>query len=149
MQFDRDRREIVDEIERVLDLVSDTGGQLAERGELLGLHQAILRGLQILQRLGQFAGAGFDALEQAHILDCNRSLVSEGRHQLDLLVGEGPNLYARQCKHADCCTLAKHRHSKYCPEAAQPLGRCKGVVRVGLNIRNVDRTPDQKSTARR
>ena len=43
-EFDRDGREIVDEIERVLDLVRDAGGQLAERGELLGLNQAVLRG---------------------------------------------------------------------------------------------------------
>ena len=50
-QLDRDRREIVDEVERVLDLVRDAGGQLAKRGELLGLDQAILRGPQLLQRL--------------------------------------------------------------------------------------------------
>ena len=37
-QFDRDSREIVDEIERILDLVSDAGGQLTERGKLLGLN---------------------------------------------------------------------------------------------------------------
>ena len=53
-QFDREAREVVDEIERVLDLVGDAGGQLAERGELLGLHQTVLRGAQILQRLRQF-----------------------------------------------------------------------------------------------
>ena len=35
-EFDRDRRKIVDEIERVLDLVCDAGGELTERGELLG-----------------------------------------------------------------------------------------------------------------
>ena len=34
-EFDRDPREIIDEIERVLDLVRDAGGQLAKRGELL------------------------------------------------------------------------------------------------------------------
>ena len=55
-QFGRDPREIVDEIERVLDLVRDAGGQLTERGQLLRLDQAVLRGAQILQRLRQFAG---------------------------------------------------------------------------------------------
>ena len=49
-QFRRQRREIIDEIERVLDLVRDARGELAERGEFLGLHQPILRGLQIAQR---------------------------------------------------------------------------------------------------
>ena len=42
--------EIVDEVERVLDLVRDAGGQLAERGHLLGLDQLGLRRLQIAQR---------------------------------------------------------------------------------------------------
>jgi hypothetical protein len=50
-KFDRDGREIVDEIERVLDLLGNTGGQLAERGELFGLDQPVLRGPQVLQRL--------------------------------------------------------------------------------------------------
>ena len=49
-QFRRQRGEIVDEIERVLDLVRDAGGELAERGELLGLDQAILRGTQVVER---------------------------------------------------------------------------------------------------
>jgi hypothetical protein len=43
--------------------MGDTGGQLAERGELLGLHQAILRGAQIVQRFCQFAGAPLLGLE--------------------------------------------------------------------------------------
>ena len=78
-QFGRHPREIVDEIERVLDLVRDAGGELTKRGELLRLHQAVLRGAQVLQRCGQFARAGFHAFEQAHILDCNCGLVSESR----------------------------------------------------------------------
>ena len=49
-QFRRQRREIIDEIERVLDLVRDAGGELTERGEFFGLDQAILRRLQITQR---------------------------------------------------------------------------------------------------
>ena len=50
-QLARDGREIVDEIERVLDLVRDAGSELTERGELLRLDQPVLRGAQILQRL--------------------------------------------------------------------------------------------------
>ena len=37
-QLDRKVSEIVDEVERVLDLVGYTGGQLAQRGHLLGLN---------------------------------------------------------------------------------------------------------------
>ena len=48
-QFSRHPGEIVDEIERVLDLVRNASGELTKRSELLGLHQAVLRGPQILQ----------------------------------------------------------------------------------------------------
>ena len=48
-QLDRERREIVDEIQRVLDLVRDARGKLAERSELLGLDQAVLRRAQIVE----------------------------------------------------------------------------------------------------
>ena len=48
-QFGGDTGEVVDEIERVLDLVGDPGGQLAERSQLLRLDKAILRGAQVLQ----------------------------------------------------------------------------------------------------
>src|SRR5262249_28362005 len=58
-QLDRHTGEIVDEIERVFYLVCDPGGQLAERGKLLRLDEAVLRGPQILQRLRQFARTSF------------------------------------------------------------------------------------------
>ena len=44
-QLDRNFRKIVDEIERVLDLVGDAGRELAERGHLLGMDQIGLRRL--------------------------------------------------------------------------------------------------------
>ena len=137
-QFDRDGREIVDEIERVLDLVRDAGGQLAERGELLGLDQAVLRGPQVLQRLRQFAGAGLDAFEQPHVLDRDRRLVGEGRDQLDLLVGEWPYLCARQGQNADRHALAQHRNAKDRAEVAQHLRLAQSVFRISLNVGNVN-----------
>ena len=56
-QFRRQRREIIDEIERVLDLVRDASGELAERGKFFGLDQAVLRGAEIVEGLRQFPGA--------------------------------------------------------------------------------------------
>src|SRR5450759_75268 len=100
-KIDRDRRKIVEDIERVLDLVRDAGGQLTERGELLRLDQAVLRSPQVLQRLRQFAGAGLNTLEQPYVFDSDRRLVGERRYQLDLLVGEGTHLLARQSQDAD------------------------------------------------
>ena len=49
-QIDRQIGEIVDEVERVLDLVRDAGGELAERGHLLRLHQPVLGAAQIGER---------------------------------------------------------------------------------------------------
>jgi hypothetical protein len=49
-QFSRDARKIVDKVEWILDFVGDSGGQLAKRGKLLCLNEAVLRRSQILQR---------------------------------------------------------------------------------------------------
>ena len=63
----------------------DPGGQLAERGELLRLDEAVLRGPQVLYRSRQFARAGFDAFEQPYVLNGDHRLVGKSRHQFDLL----------------------------------------------------------------
>ena len=115
----------------------DAGGQLAKRGELLGLHQAVLRGPQVLQRLRQFAGAGLHALEQPHVLDRDRRLVGEGRDQLDLLVGERPHLVTRQGQNADRVALAQHRNAEDGAKAAQLLRLDKCVFRVRLHVGNM------------
>jgi len=49
-KLDREICKVVDEIERVLDLVGDAGSQLAECCHLLGMQQARLRRLQVAQR---------------------------------------------------------------------------------------------------
>ena len=95
-EFDRDRREIVDEIERVLDLVRDAGGQLAERGELLGLHQAVLRGAQVFQRLRQFARAGLTLSNRRTFSIAIAAWSAKVDDQLDLLLGERAHFRARQ-----------------------------------------------------
>ena len=81
--------EIVDEVERVLDLVGDASGELAQRSKLLGLHQAILSGAQIFERFRELARALLLGLEQADVLDGDRRLVGERRNQLDLLSVNG------------------------------------------------------------
>jgi hypothetical protein len=58
--------------------VRDAGGELAERGELLGLHQAILRGAQFVERSDKLFGAFLHLLEQPDILDGDHGLVGEG-----------------------------------------------------------------------
>ena len=88
-QLGRQRREIIDEVERVLDLVRDAGRKLAERGELLRLHQAVLRSTQIVKGSGKLFRACLHLVEQADVLDGDHSLIREASHQLDLAIGNG------------------------------------------------------------
>ena len=133
-EFDRNPREIVDEIERVLDLVRDAGSELTERGELLRLDKAVLRGAQILQRCGQFARAGLHAFEQPHILDCDRCLVGKCGDQLDLFIGKRTHFRAHQGQHADRDTFAQHRNGKDRAKIAQPLRLDQSVFRISLYV---------------
>ena len=112
-ELDRDDREIVDEIERVLDLVSDAGGQLAERGELLRLHQAILRGAQVFKRLGQLPGALLLGFEQSYIFNRDTGLVGEGINQRNLLLGEWTHGLTHQDHHTDGYAFAQQRHAEH------------------------------------
>ena len=91
-QLDRQPGEVVDEIERVLDLVRDAGGQLAERGHLLGLDQARLHRLQFGKRLlGGVAGGadfGFGALALGHVaIDQHQPAA---RHRIDPHLDDAP-----------------------------------------------------------
>ena len=45
----------------------------------------------VLARLGELAALVLDFVEQPHVLDRDHRLVGEGRHQLDLLLGERPH----------------------------------------------------------
>ena len=111
-ELDRDGREIVDEIERVLDLVRDAGGQLAQRGKLLSLDQTVLRSPQILQRFRQFAGASLHAFEQPHVLDRDHRLVSECRQQFDLLISVWLLAAALERHDANRLAFAHKRHAQ-------------------------------------
>jgi hypothetical protein len=123
-QFSRDAREVVDEIQRVLDLVCDPGGQLTERGKLLCLHKAVLCGPQILQRFCQLAGALLFSLEQPHVLDGDRRSIREPGDQFDLLVSECLHFRARlQHWDAQNCTVVAQS-----PRFEQSIFRISGCV---------------------
>ena len=76
-QLDRQAGEIVDEVQRVLDLVGDAGGELAERSHLLGLQQTGLCDLQVAQRRFGGVASGADFAEQPGILHGNDGLCGE------------------------------------------------------------------------
>jgi hypothetical protein len=84
-QFDREAGEVVDEVKRVFDLVGDAGGQLAERGHLLGLYQPVLGAAQISKcglgggaRPARLLAARHQFLKQPCILDGEHGLPGKG-----------------------------------------------------------------------
>jgi hypothetical protein len=64
---------------------------------------------QLLDRLSQFIGSGAQLVQQAHILDGDDGLAREAPDQVDLLVGERPNLLAVDGDGADQFVLLEHR----------------------------------------
>ena len=64
--------------------MGDAGGELAERSELFGLHQPILRGAQIFQRKRQLLSPFLNLLEQLHIRYRDDGLVGENFDGLNL-----------------------------------------------------------------
>ncbi len=116
----------------------DARRELAERGELLGLDQAILRGAQFLDRLGELLGARLRLLEEPHILDGDHGLVGEGLQKLDLAFVERPHLLARHDEDADRHPFAQERHAEIRPIVAEALIFARGVVRVGEHVGNLD-----------
>ena len=126
----------------------DAGGQLAERGELFGLHQAVLRGPQVLQRFRQFARAGFHAFEQPHVLDRDHRLVGEGGDQLDLLVAKRLHCTTRQQNHADWISFAQEGDAEHGAIVGLFLDFDHRVFRIRKNVRHMNclakynRSPD-------
>ena len=100
-QLARKSGEVVDEIQRVLDLVRDAGGELAERGELFRLDQPVLRLAQVVERGREFARARLDLVEHARVLDRDRRLVGEALQQRLFLQGKWPGRRARDENRAD------------------------------------------------
>ena len=89
-QFARERGEIVYEVQRILDLVRDAGGELAERGQLFRLHQPVLRLAQVVERGRQLSRARLHLVEQTYVLQRDHRLIGEGLDHLDLALGETP-----------------------------------------------------------
>ena len=115
----------------------DTGGQLTERGELLRLDQAVLRGPQILQRFRQFAGTSFHVFEQARVLDRHHRLVGKGLQQIDGGLWELARRLAPDHQRADDVVWAQQGNNQ---DAAIALAQDDLVERGGLvaNVGDLD-----------
>ena len=139
-QFRRQRREIIDEIERVLDLVRDASGELAERGQLLGLDQAILRGAQFFEGRGQIVGALAQFIEKAGILDGDDGLGGELLEKRDLLVREALRFLPENHDAADHALVLQQRHGQKAARAPEiDQGAAVRLARtVSIRLQQVD-----------
>jgi hypothetical protein len=68
-----------------------------------------------------------ELLEQPHVLDSDDGLRREGFKQLDLLLGERPDLYAADLNRPDGNSLAQQRRSQYRPNP-DPSGEARWKV---------------------
>ena len=75
----------------------------------------------VLARLGKLAALVLDFVEQPDVLDCDRSLVGEGRNQFDLLFRERTDLGSCERQDADCGAIAQHGHAQKRSIAAESL----------------------------
>jgi len=102
--------EVLDEVQRVADLVGDAGSHLAEGGQLLVGHDLVLRAVQVGQRLGelrvalaQLARQLFDQVQSLHLQRGLAELLERVRHlghlvaatgldrRLEVAAGQGPH----------------------------------------------------------
>src|SRR3954454_19284876 len=78
--------------------------------------QHLTRSSLELKRFLQLPRPCLHLLEQAHIVDRDHRLVGEGRHQLDLLIGEGLRRRSRHCHDPDAVSFLQQRYAQHCAE---------------------------------
>ena len=86
----------------------------------------------LLQRLGELGRALAHLVEQPHVLDRDHRLVGEGRHQVDLRVGEGVHFIAGEGEDANRCPLTQERHTENGSEPECLLVAARAVFRDRL-----------------
>src|SRR6516225_8692304 len=84
----------------------------------------------VLARLFKLPTLVLNFIEQSHVLDGYARLVGEGRHQIDLLVGEGANDLAHEDDSADRMTFAQQRHAEDRPKPDLSLHFLKSIFRI-------------------
>src|SRR6185437_14982620 len=147
-QFRRNRRKIVDEIQRIFDLVGDARSQLTKRREFFRLHQPVLGGPQIFERLRQIACTRLHAFKKSDVLNRDGSLVGKRRNELNLFVREGLHLDTRQGENADGFSIPQHRYGKDRFKSAFFYRLRERVVGISSNIRDMDGAALEESATR-
>ena len=101
--------------------------------------QDLAGGRLLLEGLGQVAVLRLQLREQADVLDGDDGLVGEGRHQVDLLLGEGPDVAPPHDQGPDGFALAEERHGQHGAIAEGGLlNRRRGVLGVLPHVVDVN-----------
>ena len=102
----------------------------------------------LLQQLLEVAGACLDFVEKAYVLDRDHRLIREGRDEVDLPLIEGPDLAASERHDADRLAVAHQRDPEQGAISAGPFRFVPGVIRVPLDILDLDDLAFQQGSAR-
>src|SRR5215813_12386307 len=79
----------------------------------------------MLQSFAQLCVAFLDLFEQAHILDGDDSLISEGFEKFDLFFSKRSNFLAADCDHSDRNTLSQQRRADC---GSHPCNRLSSLI---------------------
>ncbi len=123
----------------------DTRRELAKGSQLLGLHETVLRGTQIIEGLREFPGARLYGIEQLDIADRDRCLVGERCRQFDLLLRERTRFLPRHDDYADGGTLAQHWDREHGAKLGKPTRLGEAVLRIGQHIGDMNGCPFKQS----
>ena len=100
---------------------------------------------QLADRLGEFARACLHFVEQPNILDCDYRLIGEGLHKSDLLVRERFELQSVEGDSSNQAIAFQHWDRERRPDG--PLVSYGiGIFRIGLDVRDVHRSPLERSS---
>src|SRR6516164_10964986 len=108
----------------------------------------------VLARLFKLPTLVLNFIEQSHVLDGYARLVGEGRHQVDLLVGEGANDLAHQDDSANRMVFAQERYAEDCAKPDLLLHFPISIFRISQDIGDLDRfafeyrSPDNAAPSR-
>ena len=117
--------------------MSDAGGELAERRQLLGLDQSVLRDTQVVERSGKFFGACLQLVEQPGVFDRNNCLIGKRLEQRQLSRCERAGLGSVDYDRPDGSAALQKRCCEQTAKAG--LLRFDAFVSViGLDIRNLN-----------
>ena len=111
--------------------------------------QDLARRRLLLEGFGQLAIPALELLEQPDVLDGDHGLVGEGLHQLDLLVGERPDLRPSDHENTDDRGFPQHGDGQDRPDLGASLGLGPAILGIGHGVVDVNDAALEEGPARR